>query len=362
MKILIDINHPAHVHYFRNFFKIMKSKNHSLIVTSRNKEIAFKLLEHYEIPFISRGDGSNSFLGKFFYLLNADLKLYKIGRKFKPDLLLSFLHPYPAHVAKLLGVPHITFSDTEHANLHHKLTVPYTTLILTPSVYTKNLGEKQVKFDGYMELCYLHPNYFTPNSEIFRYLNISSNEKFAILRFVSWTAIHDFGYKGFSMEQKISIVNEIKKYCRVFISCEGEFPEELKQYRIKIPPHLMHDALNYATLYVGEGATMASEAAILGTPAIYINPLVLSYCEEEEKKYNLLSHFPQFEGIIEKINSLLTDENLKETFKLRQAKLLNDKIDVTSFMVWFIENYPNSYEELKRNPDYQLKFKGPIGY
>jgi predicted glycosyltransferase len=26
MRILIDINHPAHVHYFRNFIKIMVKK------------------------------------------------------------------------------------------------------------------------------------------------------------------------------------------------------------------------------------------------------------------------------------------------------------------------------------------------
>ena len=39
MKILIDINHPAHVHYFKNFIKIMEKKGHEFLIISRNKEI-----------------------------------------------------------------------------------------------------------------------------------------------------------------------------------------------------------------------------------------------------------------------------------------------------------------------------------
>ena len=44
------------------------------------------------------------------------------------------------------------------------------------------------------------------------------------------------------------------------------------------------------------------------------------------------------------------------TKELDQA-LLDDKIDVTSFLVWFVENYPKSFQLMNENPDYQLKFK-----
>ena len=36
--------------------------------------------------------------------------------------------------------------------------------------------------------------------------------------------------------------------------------------------------------------------------------------------------------------------------------MLKEKIDVTAFMVWFIENYPESAKIMKENPDYQLRF------
>jgi len=54
MKILIDIGHPAHIHYFRNFIKIMEQKEHSFLIIAKNLNISYKLLRHYNIPFINK--------------------------------------------------------------------------------------------------------------------------------------------------------------------------------------------------------------------------------------------------------------------------------------------------------------------
>src|SRR5690554_1938305 len=191
MRIIIDINHPAHIHYFRNFFKIAKSEGHEVLFVSRNKEITHQLLDLYGIPYIGRGKGYDGKIGKFLYMLYADWLLFKIAKKFKPDLFLNFLHPYPSQVARLIGVPSFVFSDTEHARLHHKLTVPFATKIFTPACYRIDLGKKQHRFRSYMELCYLHPNYYTPNNDILSVLGIEGGERYAIVRFVSWGAVHD---------------------------------------------------------------------------------------------------------------------------------------------------------------------------
>src|SRR5690554_2879597 len=112
MKILIDINHPAHVHYFRNFFKIMVDKGHQVLVVSRNKEIEHYLLNAYQIPFMDRGKGKEGKIGKFLYLAYANQKIYRLAIRFKPDVFLSFLHPYPSQVAKFMRKPSLVFSDT----------------------------------------------------------------------------------------------------------------------------------------------------------------------------------------------------------------------------------------------------------
>ncbi len=68
MKIHLDIGHPAHVHYFRNFIKIMTEKGHTFSVTARDKEVTFTLLDKYKIPYTSRGKGKTGFIGKVSYI------------------------------------------------------------------------------------------------------------------------------------------------------------------------------------------------------------------------------------------------------------------------------------------------------
>jgi uncharacterized protein len=337
MRILIDINHPAHVHYFRNFSKIMKEKAHDVLFVSRNKEMEHKLLSLYGIPYISRGKGKSGKVGKLVYLIYADWKLMQIAREFKPDLFLNFLHPYPSHVSKLLGKVSLVFSDTEHARLHHRLTVPFATKVFTPSCYRINLGEKQVRFNSYMELAYLHPKYFTPDPGILNLLHIQNDEKYVIVRFVSWSAAHDFGHSGMSLKNKRKAVRSLAQHAKVFITSEGYLPEDLEQYRIRIPFDKMHDAIYYSSLLFGESATMASEAAVLGTPSIFLDNDGRGYTDEEERKYGIVFNYTESpkdqEEAIKKALEIIQDEKHKTKYAEIREKLLSECIDTTQYIV-----------------------------
>jgi predicted glycosyltransferase len=48
MKILVDIIHPAHVHFFRNAIALWKKK-YEVLVTSREKDITLELLGRFGI-------------------------------------------------------------------------------------------------------------------------------------------------------------------------------------------------------------------------------------------------------------------------------------------------------------------------
>jgi len=174
MRILIDVNHPAHVHYFRNFYAIMMGKGHEVLFVSRNKEIEHRLLTFYGIPFLDRGKGNYGKIGKVIYLIFANFSLIRFAKKFKPVLFLNFLHPNPSQVAGLLGDLLITCPN-QHAPPHYRLTLPFAKKVFTPSCYRIDLGSVQVRFRGYMELAYLHPNYFKPSNEIFPILGRMRN-------------------------------------------------------------------------------------------------------------------------------------------------------------------------------------------
>ena len=361
MNLFIDIGHPAHVHYFKNLIKIFLKNGHRICVTARDKEMAHYLLEKNNISFINRAKGSNKIVGKFFYLFRANIKLLKLSKKFKPDIFLSFTSPYAAHVSKIIGKPHISFDDTEHAKLGILFFAPFTESILTPKCFTKDFGKKHIRFDGYMELCYLHPNYFKPDQSILKLLNVQRDEKYVVLRFVSWKANHDIGHNGLSLENKILAVKEFSKFAKVFISSEGKLPETLEKYRINIPPERMHDALAFTELLFGESSTMASECSILGTPSIFIDNDGRGYTFDQEKKYNLVYNFTESaedqQKAIAKGIEILKSGKSNGNYKVNSLRLIKENIDVTAFMVWYIENYPESDRIMKQNPDYQYRFK-----
>lgn len=315
----------------------MNQKGHEILFVSRNKEIEHCLLNLYGFTYINRGRGKSGRIGKFLYLIYADLKLMQIYRNFRADVFLNFLHPYPSQVAKMLGKVSLVFSDTEHAKLHHKLTVPFATKVFTPTCYRIDLGNKQVRFNSYMEMAYLHPNYFTPDAEILKLLNVSEGEKYVIMRFVSWAAAHDFEHTGLSLENKRKAIRLMSQYAKVFITAEGELTSDLEQYRIKIPFDKMHDALYYSSLLFGESATMASEAAVLGTPSIFIDNDGRGYTDEEEHKYGIVFNFTEShedqERSILKAMEIIQEEKGKEKYANIRKKLLTECIDTTQFMI-----------------------------
>lgn len=356
MKILIDIGHPAHVHYFKNFINIMKEKGNEFLIIARDKEVTHQLLKEYNYEYYSRGKGSNSALGKIFYMFKADWLVYKKAKSFQPDFFLSFVSPYAAQVSFLMRKPHITFDDTEHAKIARKFYLPYSKAVFTPSCFFADIGPKQISFKGFMELCYLHPDYFQPDPGIFEILGIPFNEPYIFLRFVSWNANHDIGQTGIDLDVKRAIVNKLKNKYKILISAEGKMPKDLEQYRIKIPPSRMHDVLAYAKLFIGEGATMASECAMLGTPAIYVNSLEVGYTRVQEQE-GLIHGFRSSNGVLAKIDELLSTENLDSTVKHKRDLILSEMINPTKMLVDIIENFPFSLNSMMKDGEYQNKFK-----
>jgi len=339
MKILFDIGHPAHVHFFKNAIWALKEKSHDVMITARDKEVSLNLLDAYGLTYINLGKNQKGLFNKAIGMLKIDYKLYNVAKKFQPDVLVGVHNPYIAHAGRLLGRPSITFTDTEHAKIASLITFPFTDIICTPSCFKKELGSKQIRYDGYHELAYLHPKYFKPDPSILEKIGLQKNEKFIILRFISWNASHDVKQQGFDLETKIQLIEKLEKCARVFISSEGEISSDLEKYQVKAPPEKMHDLLYYATMYIGEGATMATEAGILGTPSIYISSLVgtMGNFEELQNKYGLVYSFNNSNNALDAAVDFLSSNGLKNIWQNKREIMLNEKIEVTQFMTELIE-------------------------
>ena len=360
MNILFVTGHPAQVHNFRNLKTDLENKGHKVLWLATDKDISKYLLEFYNIKYALLSRPGKSILSKFINLFRNSLFTLWFIKKNRIGYAVSRVSPYVAIACYLSGKTHFALTDTETAGFYDKFFGKWVSVLLTAKSFKRNLRSDQIRFDGNIELFYLHPKRFQPVGDVSDLLNIKKDEPYVLMRFVSWDAYHDKGLTGFTDANKIKVVNEFLKYAKVFISSEQELPEALELYRIKIPPEKMHDVLAHATLFFGESATMASESAVLGTAAIYLNENWLGYTNEEEK-YGLLFNYKQSLGdqkrSIEKGIELLQESNLKQKMQANREKFLQKKIDMTAFMVWFIQNYPESFKIMKENPDYQYRFK-----
>lgn len=162
MKILIDINHPAHVHYFKNIIKIMESKGHSFVVVNRDDAIINKLLDIYNIKHFTRNkrNTKKSTIRGILYLLNMIRYIIKKSITEKPDMYLGFASSACAVVAFLFREKSIILDDTEHNKMNHAIYTRFCSEIYTPFYFEKKLGKKQNYFDAYIEQLYLRSNYY----------------------------------------------------------------------------------------------------------------------------------------------------------------------------------------------------------
>lgn len=268
---------------------------------------------------------------------------------------------YEVYSSFLLRVPSIVFVDSEFSInrktflIQFKLFYPFTQAIITPQSYRQNLGNKQIRINSYKELAYLHPKYFHPDESVKNLLNLNGGEDYVLLRFNAFDAVHDFKVEGFNEQDKIRLVHELERFAKVFISSETGVPDEIKDRVMKIPKSRIHDVIYYAKMLITDTQTMTTEAAILGTPAIrcnnFVGPNDMGNFVDLEQEYGLIYNYADSTAAINKALDLIQKEDLKKEWKKKNQRLLNEKSDITAFMVWFIENYPNSLITMKRTAD-----------
>lgn len=368
MKFLFYFGHPAQYLFLRETIKqLSRTNTHQITILIKTKDVLEDLIRrdgyaYTNILVKQRGGSRFSIIASY---LKRIVHIAPIILRKKPDLLVG-TDATIAQLGKLFGINRITIieDDYEVVKKLASVTYPLTQTILCPEICQVGpWTEKKVGYKGYMKLGYLHPAVFVPNSQIRQTYNLP--ERYVLIRLTGLLAYHDEGIRGIGLNLLQRLVDLLEsKGMAVKITTEAAIDSRFDRFLLKISPNDMHHVLAQATLLISEGQSMCVEAAMLGVPSIRYSDFVgkISVLEELEHTYALTYGIQvgDEEGLFSRLTELLEHNELSKVFRQKRQQMLNDKINVTDFLVWFLENYPQSLMQMKTDSDYQNRFRSPV--
>ncbi len=252
-------------------------KNHTVFCTTRRYSEVTNLAKIRKIKLNSIGKhGGSAKSSKLISSITRMRDISKIITKFSPDFTISFCSPEAARVSYGLGIKHIAFSDSPHANAVMKLSVPYVQKLLCPWVIPKR---EFVQF-GIDTKNIIHYKAIDAASIVKRKtkktkLPFDVRKKTILIRIEEEQAAYS------SISNRINkILSElVKDFENASIVVLGRYKPQIKRLRktygnkIKIL-NMSFDGkllLENCDVFIGSGGTMVAESALLGIPTISYN-------------------------------------------------------------------------------------------
>ena len=256
MRVLIDLCHPADVHFFRAVAQRLNAEGHEVIYTARDKDVVLPLCNEFRMPHHVVGGHHDSLVGKGWELLRRSGGLAKLAKEEGIDVLAGFGNPYIVIASHLCQKPSLFITDTENVGFPNWIGL-HATATLTPNWFGTLYGTQHTQALWFKELAYIGRLPETKRR---------AKREYVLIRKVAWTASHDQSHHGLgSMEPVLNILGDVNIYL-------------IKERNRKDPgqktsnnTRQFHELLAGAAVVISEGATTAAEAALLGRPTIYVN-------------------------------------------------------------------------------------------
>ena len=250
-------------------------KNHSVLCTSRkyNQVIELAKIRKQKLVIIGKHGGAEKHDKLDASLSRSKLLVKKIS-KFSPDITLSFCSPEAARISYGLGIKHICFSDSPHAENVMRLVVPLVQKLLIPWIIPK---KKFTKFgiDQNNIIQYKAIDAATISKRKIKNIKKTVGERIILIRLEEDEA-------SYSLKKRpiIPIVKEILKefsgqeiVIMTRYVTQKKYLQQIFQKKIKILSTVVDSKLILynADIFIGSGGTMTAESALLGIPTISYN-------------------------------------------------------------------------------------------
>jgi len=342
LKIWIDILTPKQLLFSEPIVERLGEK-HNILCTSRKYEEVSKLakIRHFDLVFVGKHGGGNK-KNKLKASIERIDKLSKKIQKFEPEVVISFGSPEAARISFGLGIKHIMFCDSPHANAVMRLTLPLIQKLLIPYVIPKKefskygINEKDIV--QYKAIDAVVTMQREINEKIVSPFK-NNNKKNILIRIEEEEASYTSkSNKIIPIIQKI--VNDFKgenivvlgRYTKQIVNLQKVIDSKVKIVKMSFDGKYL---LNNTDIFIGSGGTMTAESALMGIPTISYNA-VPNIVENFLVKKHLVKRESNPSKISNHIKKIFELNNNQE--QKRAKKIVKEMEDPIEKLIKIIKN------------------------
>ena len=324
--------------FFRRAVGLLKESGHDVLCTSRMYREAIELakLKQLDMTIIGSHGGAERY-DKLIESASRTLDLAKVVRQFLPDISLSFSSPEGARVAFGLGITHLAFNDSPHAQAVAKLTIPLTNKLFCPWVipYSAWIGYGITRRNIWRYRA-LDPAAWLKHTETQE--DILSEGNAILIRLEESKASYIVDNKLGTRKMVDDFVHELSDSATIMVLCryQDQIAEIESRYekKVKVLKHVVDGTslLKNVQLFVGAGGTMTAEAALLGKPTISITPFHY-HVEKFLIRNGLVKKATDSKMFIKLGRKLIADKKYRQAQKKRALRMLAGMEDPTARMM-----------------------------
>ena len=334
MKIWIDILTPKQLLFSEPIIEKLGQK-HDILCTSREYNEVTKLakIRHFDLIFVGKHGGGDK-KSKLKASIERIEKLSKKISKFGPDVVISFGSPEAARISFGLGIKHIMFCDSPHANAVMRLTLPLIQKLLIPYVIPKKefskfgINEKDIvqykAIDAVVTMQRkINQNIISPFK--------NNNKKNILIRVEEEEAAYTSKsskiipiIKKIANDYKDENIIVLGRYTQQIINLQKIMGKKIKVIKMSFDGKYL---LNDTDVFIGSGGTMTAESALMGIPTISYNavPNIIENFLVKKSLVKRETNPKKVSNEIKRIFARKNDQNQKRARKV--VKQMEDPIE-----------------------------------
>lgn len=275
-RLWVDMTNSPHVLVLRPIISEFERRGWQVTVTAREFAQTLPLLERFDIEhtIIGRHRGKKMY-AKAWGMADRTARMLAFGRGKGFTLALSHASNDLPVASRLLGIPHVTMFDYEHARLSHSINVRFSAKALIPDAIPAEALDryggkgKADRYPGLKEEYYLAD--FEPDEGVLDALGIDRDKILVVLRTPpSMAAYHRMENPVFDgIMRAIAARSDVQAVVLLRTPDQRAGVEAIGAANLIVPERVVdaQSLVYYADLVVSGGGTLNREAVALGTPA-----------------------------------------------------------------------------------------------